>query len=80
MGFRGVGATDARTAALVAFGQQVAAAPSEVTDEQVDDLRALGWRDEQIADVVGLVALNILTGSFNLVAGIHSTTPARSAA
>lgn len=24
-----------------------------------------------IADVVGLVALNVMTGSFNLVAGIH---------
>ena len=68
-------ATDAKIAALVAFGQQIAAAPSEVSDEQVDELRALGWRDEQIADVVGLVALNILTGSFNLVAGIHSTSP-----
>ena len=73
-------ATDPKIAALVAFGQQIAAAPSEVSDEQVDELHALGWRDEQIADVVGLVALNILTGSFNLVAGIHSTTPARSAA
>jgi AhpD family alkylhydroperoxidase len=73
-------ATDAKIAALVAFAQQIAAAPSEVSDEQVAELRELGWRDEQIADVVGLVALNILTGSFNLVAGIHSTTPARSAA
>lgn len=73
-------ATDPRIAALVAFGQQIAAAPSEVSDEQVAELRELGWRDEQIADVVGLVALNILTGSFNLVAGIHSQNPARSAA
>ena len=73
-------ATDPKVAALVAFAQQIAAAPSEVSDEQVAELRDLGWRDEQIADVVGLVALNILTGSFNLVAGIHSTTPARSAA
>ena len=73
-------ATDPKIAALVGFAQQIAAAPSEVSDVQVDELRALGWRDEQIADVVGLVALNILTGSFNLVAGIHSTTSARSAA
>jgi AhpD family alkylhydroperoxidase len=73
-------ATDPKIAALVAFAQQIAAAPSEVSDEQVDELRELGWRDEQIADVVGLVGLNILTGSFNLVAGIHSTTRARSAA
>ena len=64
-------ATDAKTAAIVAFGQQIVAAPSEVTDDDVQNLKALGWRDEQIADVVGLVALNLLTGGFNLVAGIH---------
>ena len=55
-------------------------APAEVTDQQVDELRDLGYTDEQIAEVVGLVALNVLTGAFNLVAGIHPTTPARSAA
>ena len=38
----------------------------------------LGWRDEQIADVVGLVALNLLTGAFNLVAGIHPAGPTQS--
>ena len=69
-------ATDAKTAAIVAFGQQVIAAPSEVTDEDVQNLKTLGWRDEQIADVVGLVALNLLTGGFNLVAGIHPATKA----
>ena len=76
-------ATDPKVAAIVAFGQQVAVAPREVSDADVDALRAHGYRDEQIADVVGLVALNVLTGGFNLVAGIHrqsETTPARSAA
>ncbi|MDP1846563.1 MAG: carboxymuconolactone decarboxylase family protein [Solirubrobacteraceae bacterium] len=73
-------ATDAKTAALVAFGQQVIAAPSEVSDEQIDELRAFGYRDEQIAEVVGLVSLQLLTGAFNLVAGIHTTPTARSAA
>ena len=64
----------------MAFGQQVAAAPSEIDDAAVDALRAHGYRDEQIADVVALVALNILTGSFNLVAGIHPDNELRSAA
>jgi AhpD family alkylhydroperoxidase len=71
-------ATDAKTAAMVAFGQQVVAAPSEVSDEQIDALRGFGYRDEQIAEVVGLVSLQLLTGAFNLVAGIHSTPTARS--
>ena len=64
-------ATDPRVAAMVAFGQQVIAAPAEITDEQVARLRAHGYTDEQIAEVVGIVALQQLTGAFNLVAGIH---------
>jgi uncharacterized peroxidase-related enzyme len=73
-------AIDPKVAAMVAFGQQVLAAPAEITDEQVQELRDLGYSDEQIAEVPGLVALNVLTGAFNLVAGIHSTTSAGSAA
>ncbi len=71
-------ATDATTAAIVAFGQQVIAAPSEVTDDQIDELRAYGYSDEQVAEVVGLVSLQLLTGAFNLVAGIQASTTARS--
>ena len=71
-------AIDPKVAAIVAFGQQVSAAPAEITDEQVTELRELGYTDEQIAEVVGLVALNFLTGAFNLVAGLHPA--ARSAA
>ena len=73
-------ATDPKVAAMVAFGQQVFAAPAEVTDEQFDELRELGYSDEQIAEVVGLVSLQLMTGAFNLVAGIHPPTTARSAA
>jgi uncharacterized peroxidase-related enzyme len=73
-------ATDPKVAAMVAFGQQVIAFPAEVTDEQLAELRALGYTDEQIAEVVGLVSLQMLTGAFNLVAGIHSPMNARSAA
>jgi AhpD family alkylhydroperoxidase len=73
-------AIDPKVAAMVAFGQQVLAAPAEITDEQVGELRDLGYSDEQIAEVPGLVGLNVLTGAFNLVAGIHPTTTARSAA
>lgn len=66
-------ATDPRVAAIVAFGQQVIAAPAEVNDEQIDELHALGYSDEQISEVVGLVSLQLLTGAFNLVAGLHRT-------
>ena len=72
-------ATDPKVAAMVAFGQQVIAAPAEVTDEQVNALREHGYTDEQIAEVIGLVSLQLLTGAFNLVAGIDLPTSARSA-
>jgi alkylhydroperoxidase family enzyme len=67
-------------AAMVAVGQQVFVAPGEIGDEQLDELRDLGYRDEQIADVVGLVARNVMTGAFNLVAGIHPAVETESAA
>jgi alkylhydroperoxidase family enzyme len=64
---------------MVAFGQRAIAAPGEVTDQHVDGLRALGYTDEQIAEVVGLVSLQLITGAFNLVAGIEIAMTARSA-
>ena len=64
-------ATDAKVAAMVAFSQQILARPGDVTDAQIDELRGHGYTDEQIAEVVGLVALQLLTGGLNLVAGIE---------
>jgi hypothetical protein len=45
--------------------------PNTITDTDVQQLRAHGWSDRILADVVGLVALNQLTGAFNLVAGLE---------
>jgi uncharacterized peroxidase-related enzyme len=69
-------ATDPKVAALVAYGQQLIAAPAEVSDAQIDELRAHGYSDEQIAEVVALVALQQLSGAFNLAAGIEPTVEA----
>ena len=55
---------------MVAYGLQVYEAPSMITTAQVEELRGLGYTDREIADVVGPVALNVLTGAFNLVAGL----------
>ncbi|MEU8108237.1 hypothetical protein AB0C18_31450 [Nonomuraea muscovyensis] len=61
---------DAREAALIAVAVRVLAEPSSITDQDVADLRAHGWSDRIIAEIPGLVALNLLTGSFNLLAGL----------
>ncbi len=64
--------SDPAIAAIVAFAQQVLAAPAEISDADFERLRAHGYRDEQIAEVAGLVGLQLLTGGFNLIAGIHA--------
>jgi len=68
--------SDPSIAAIVSFAQQVLAAPAEIADADLERLRAHGYRDEQIAEVTGLVALQLLTGGFNLIAGIHAPAEA----
>ncbi|MFI7642560.1 carboxymuconolactone decarboxylase family protein [Nonomuraea sp. NPDC049400] len=62
---------DAREAALIAVAVRVLAEPSSITDADVAELRAHGWSDRIIAEIVGVVALNILTGAFNLLVGLQ---------
>lgn len=67
---------DPAIAAIVAFAQQVLAAPAEIGDPDLDRLRGHGYRDEQIVEVAGLVSLQLLTGAFNLIAGVHASAEA----
>jgi AhpD family alkylhydroperoxidase len=62
---------DPAIAALVEFGLRVLTAPAKIDNQQVELLRGYGYSDREIADVVGVVALNVLTGTFNLVAGLE---------
>ena len=64
-------ATDPREAALITFAVRVLAEPSSITTGDIVELRQHGWNDRVIAEVVGVVSLNLLTGAFNLVAGIQ---------
>ncbi|MDP1819085.1 MAG: carboxymuconolactone decarboxylase family protein [Acidimicrobiales bacterium] len=70
---------DPRVAAIVAFGARVHQEPSSIGDDDIRLLRDLGFRDRDVLDVVGLVALNVLTGTFNLVAGLEPDHLAASA-
>ena len=66
---RGLSA-DGRETPLIALAMTVLADPSSVGDAEVDELRAYGWSDRVITEIVGLAALNLLTGSFNQLTGI----------
>lgn len=68
-------ASDAASAAVIAFGLQVLTAPARITGDDAKHLRGHGFSDREIVDVVGVVALNVLTGAFNLVAGLEPASP-----
>lgn len=65
---------DPAVAAIITLALQIYREPTSITDAQVTALRDYGYSDREIADVVGIVSLNILTGSFNLLAGLTPHT------
>ncbi|GMA22057.1 carboxymuconolactone decarboxylase family protein [Arsenicicoccus piscis] len=48
--------SDPAVAAIIGLGLQVYREPASITDAQIDELRALGYTDRAIADVVGVVS------------------------
>jgi AhpD family alkylhydroperoxidase len=65
--------TDTRETLLLDLAVRILTEPSSITDGEIEELRAVGWSDRILAEVVGVVMLNQLTGSFNLLAGLHPT-------
>ncbi len=61
-------ATDARTQAALRFAGQVAAERGRVTDADIAALRAAGFSDAEVVEIVLHVALNVLTNYINNVA------------
>lgn len=66
---------DPAVAAMITTGLAIYSHPTTITDDQVAELRAFGYTDREIVDVVGIVALNVLTGAFNLIAGLEPDPP-----
>ncbi|MFC7622271.1 carboxymuconolactone decarboxylase family protein [Microlunatus sp. GCM10028923] len=62
---------DPKITAIIELGLQVYREPTSITDAQFAELREYGYSDRELADVVGVVALNLLTGAFNLLAGLR---------
>jgi len=68
-------AVDSRIAALIRFARKLLDARGRVTDRDLEAVRAAGFDDGAIAEVVAQVALNIFTNYFNHVAGTDIDFP-----
>jgi alkylhydroperoxidase family enzyme len=56
--------------ALLRFAVAVLSEPASLDDADIVGLLDHGYSEREVLDVVGIVAFNQLTGSFNLVAGL----------
>jgi uncharacterized peroxidase-related enzyme len=61
-------AVEPKTDALLRFAVKVAETRGQVSDADLDEVRAAGFGDGAIAEVVAHVALNVFTNYFNNVA------------
>ncbi len=61
-------AADSRTAAALSFVASMLERRGRVTDEEFDSMKAVGWSDQEIGEIVGHVALNVFSNYFNHVA------------
>jgi uncharacterized peroxidase-related enzyme len=66
---------DERTAAALRFARAVVAERGRVSDGDLDDVRAAGYGDAEIAEIVAVIALNVFTNYFNHVAGTEIDFP-----
>lgn len=68
-------ASDARARAALNFATAVVADRGHVVDAQIADVRAAGFSDGEIAEIVAHVAMNIFTNYFNHIAGTDIDFP-----
>lgn len=66
---------DPHTAAILELAAVAVRGRGEVSDAQVAGFRAAGVTDEEVAETMGHVALNVLTNLFNKVTGVDNDWP-----
>src|SRR5262245_26904756 len=71
---RGI-AADASVGAAVRFARAVAEKRGKVSDAEMGELRAAGYSDRDIVDLVGIIALNVLNNFMNNVADTEIEFP-----
>ena len=75
LGSRRGEATDPKADAALKFARAVVDTRGGVGDQDVEAIRAAGYDDEQIAEIVAHVALNVLTNYFNKAAQVEIDFP-----
>jgi len=73
---RKAGSADPKIAALLTFAAAVNDNRGAVTRDELDAVRAGGASDEEIAETIGHVALNVLTNYFNKAVDVDIDFPA----
>jgi uncharacterized peroxidase-related enzyme len=68
-------ATDPKVAALLTFATAVNDTRGAVTPDDLEAVRSAGATDEEIAETIGQVALNVLTNYFNKAAAVDVDFP-----
>ncbi|OUC91870.1 carboxymuconolactone decarboxylase family protein [Streptomyces swartbergensis] len=68
-------ASDPHTQALLTLSDAIARGHGQVDDAAVQDARDAGATDAEIGEVVGHLALNVLTNYFNLLAKVDNDWP-----
>ncbi|HPF41650.1 MAG TPA: carboxymuconolactone decarboxylase family protein [Phycisphaerae bacterium] len=67
--------SDAKAQAAIKFSQNMVADRGNVGDADVQALRDAGYSDQQIVEIVAVVALNLFTNYFNHVMGTEVDFP-----
>lgn len=73
-------ASDPRNDAILKFTAAAVRDHGSATTEQISDLRAAGVTDEEIGEIVGVIALNTMTNFFNKITDVDIEFPVVKAA
>jgi uncharacterized peroxidase-related enzyme len=68
-------ASDPKTSAALRFAAKTVGERGHVSAQEVEKLRDAGFGDEEIVEIIGLVALNLFRNYFNLIAGTEVDFP-----
>ena len=72
---RSAGSADPHTAALLALSDAILQNAGDLDDPVIEAARAAGVTDAEIGEVVGHIALNVLTNYFNVLTQVDNDWP-----